>query len=188
MEREFCLMQLNIYLKDNEMTIFELFDQAEKMMKERSSEASKIFEEVLLTYAGNDLEEIEAEKLQIYALSNYYLFLLSMHKDIARAEMAIKLFEYLISHDKNNFDILEPYICVLELTYQFEKSYSFLLSLLNVEATKLIALKFLSSYIYYAEGLQSYQTLCEYKKQFYDLTSDPVEKSRLYDELKEFES
>ncbi|MDP4121339.1 MAG: hypothetical protein Q8876_09860 [Bacillota bacterium] len=72
---------------------------------------------------------------------------------------------------------------ILELTYQYEKSYDLLISLLHDSSTKKLALKFLSSYTYCAEKLQKFSDFISYKKELINITNDTEEKKKLQNEL-----
>ena len=72
---------------------------------------------------------------------------------------------------------------MLEFSHQYEKSWCFLQSILSHHETKKVALNFLSSYTYCAEGLQNIKKCIEYKEELIALTTNEEEQEKLQLEL-----
>ncbi len=123
------------------------------------------------------------EELRIFALSNMQLLIITGIEEGKYADKALEAFELIIKRKKGTPEIYEAYILILELTYQYEKSYDLLLSLLHDGNTKELALKFLSSYTYCAEKLQSFSDFISCKKELINMTKDLEDKKKLQKEL-----
>lgn len=166
------------------MEIEKIFDDANEKMQFNQAEAKKDFEYILSILNNKHLKDIPSNMLRILAFSNMNLFLISQCHKTENAERAIEVFELFFENNKNDVAAYEAYILILELTYQYEKSKLVLMTLLQNGLTQETAWKFLSSYVYCAEGLQSIDDCIEYKKRLIDITIDPEEKNRLQGELK----
>ncbi|HNX15230.1 MAG TPA: hypothetical protein PKH29_10325 [Oscillospiraceae bacterium] len=82
------------------------------------------------------------EELRIFALSNMQLLIITGIEEGKYADKALEAFELIIKRKKGTPEIYEAYILILELTYQYEKSYDLLLSLLHDGNAKELALNF----------------------------------------------
>ena len=165
------------------MQVKKAYHKALEALRSDAETAKPEFEYVLSLLSNKPLTGCSPDELRIFAMSCYYLFLISHAGDTEKAEKAVKAFESYFETDKFDIETYEAYIVTLELTYQYKKAKSVLMTLLKQEAMKKTALKFLSSYAYAAEGLQSFEDCIGYKKELISIETDPDGKKRLQNEL-----
>lgn len=170
------------------MKIQDLFESAMNEIQSTPLTAKKKFEEIIDLLGNISFEECSKEYIYIFALSNMSLFQISRWNDMGKAETSIASFEFLLEKYIDEIEdyesVYEPYIVILELTYQYKKARTLLLKLMQCPQTKKIALKFLSSYAYCAEGLQTFNDCISFKEQLIRITDDLEEKQKLEKELK----
>lgn len=159
------------------------FEKEMKRIKTNKTSAKEDFEKVLFSLENKSPNELSDEELRCMALSYMNLFFISQMRDEDKAERAITSFEQYFQRNYQDVDMIENYITTLELTYQYEKSRETLLQLANQKHTKSLALKFLSSYVYCANGLQSVEDCIKYKEQLIQITDNQEDKNRLISEL-----
>jgi hypothetical protein len=85
--------------------------------------------------------------------------------DVESANYSITAYENIISRGGCDVSIYEMYIFLLELTYQYEKSYELLKQLYAKPQFYVSALKFLSGFCYYANGFVSMDEHMKYEKE-----------------------
>ena len=153
-----------------------LYEKAERCNKKDHKLAKSLYEKVVEEIGNKPIHEMDDSELRFFALSKMRIFLSSEFRDVDSSEKAIHSFELYLERNDNDVEIYGEYILVLEMTHQYEKAKDVLISLFTKESMKEVALKFLSSYTYCAEKLQSFDECINYKKQLIDITADPMEK------------
>ena len=165
------------------MKIKEAYEKAIEAIRYDAEAAKSEFEYVLTMIGSKSLAAYSPDELRIYALSNAELFIISKFADAEKAEKAVEAFELYFETTKDDIKAYEAYILTLELSYRYERAKAALMTLLEREPTRKTALKFLSSYAYVAEGLQSSEECATYKAELISLSNDPDEIRSLQGEL-----
>ena len=149
--------------------------------------AMELYKKIINKMENKSIDEMNDVELRLFSISNQHVFLASKFSNSTSCDQAIKAFELYFLKYNCNIEMYEAYVLLLELTYQYEKAKEVLDQLLKADSTKPLALKFLSSYVYAAEKLQSVEECINYKKQLIKITDDPIERKRLEKELSSME-
>ncbi len=159
----------------------DLFDQAYKL-DQSSSKALEIYKEIVALLCHQP-DILSSSELCLLIVSAEKVFLYSEKNDIQDSIYIANLCELYLCQSSNDSQICEIYVFMLEFSHQYEKSWHFLQSILSHHETKKVALNFLSSYTYCAEGLQNIEKCIEYKEELITLTTNEEEKEKLRLEL-----
>jgi hypothetical protein len=146
------------------MNIVKTLEDIERSIRKDSLTAEKKAELIVRMKGRYDnLSDIELCECAIFARN---IFLDSAYlDDLESAQCAIQAYERIIALGYREAAIYESYILVLELTYQYEKSFALLKQLYNEPQFHECALKFLSGFCYCAEGLMTMDEHMKYKKE-----------------------
>lgn len=159
----------------------DLFDQACKL-DQGSGKALEIYKEIVALLCHQP-DILSSSELRILIISAEKVFLYSGKYDIQDSTYIASLCELFLCQSSNDSQICEIYVFMLEFSHQYEKSWYFLQSILSYHETKKVALNFLSSYTYCAEGLQNIKKCIEYKEELIALTTNEEEQEKLQLEL-----
>ena len=165
------------------MNIENLYREAEICYKTDHCKAKELYHRIVDEIGDKSIDEMDDSELRFFALSQQRIFLSSQFQDIESSDRAVEAFELFFERDEHDVETYSEYILTLELTYQYEKQFKVLRDLLSKDGMKPLALSFLSSISFSAEGLQTYDDCLRYKEQLIDVTDDPKEKKRLQKEL-----